>query len=155
MIEKFTSWIKSVFQQLIGINDTPHRKAGGLALGVFLGIFPGVGPLAALALSWLLRLNKAAALLGSVLTNTWFTVVTFALATQVGAFLVGKDKESLRQSWQHILKDFHWQKFFSPELREVVYPVALGFVVVSFGFAVVVYVLAYGFFTIQNKKRNI
>ena len=35
-----------IHHQLLEINDTPYRKAVGLGLGVFLGIFPhSLGPL--------------------------------------------------------------------------------------------------------------
>ena len=154
LIEKIKSFIKSQYKQLVGINDTPHRKAMGLAIGVFLGVFPGLGPAAAVLLAWIFRANKAAAFLGGLVTNTWMSFVTLALAIQVGSGIVGKNHEELKKSWRDIVKDFHWDKIFNPSLWKVVFPILVGFVVVSFCIAVVVYILSYFILSFWDKKRE-
>ena len=109
MTEKFKIWFKGIWHQFIGIEDTPFRKAAGLGLGVFLGIFPGAGPLAALVLSSILHVNRAAALVGSLLTNTWISIVTFVLAIKVGSFVTGTNWQDIYLECQSLLKDFHWK----------------------------------------------
>jgi len=69
-MNKFRGFFQLLYLKLIKINDTPQKIAFGFGLGVFSGIFPGTGPLAALFLALILRANRASALLGSLLTNT-------------------------------------------------------------------------------------
>lgn len=44
---------RSIYLKLFQINDTPQRIALGVGLGVFTGIIPGAGPIAALFLAML------------------------------------------------------------------------------------------------------
>ncbi len=152
MLERFKKWLKSLYHQLVEINDTPHRKAMGLALGVFLGIFPGAGPVAALLFAILSRVNRAAALLGSVLTNTWLSIVTLGLAIQVGTWLTGEDGRQIQSSWNGLISDFSWQKLTQGSIIHAVYCALLGFVLISFGIAVVVYFAA--LFILRKYKEN-
>ncbi|PIR13657.1 MAG: hypothetical protein COV50_05635, partial [Flavobacteriales bacterium CG11_big_fil_rev_8_21_14_0_20_35_7] len=62
------------------MNDTPQRIALGLGLGSALGMLPGTGPLAALFLAVVFKVNRASAFLGSLATNIWLSLVTFLLA---------------------------------------------------------------------------
>ena len=123
----------------------------GFGIGVFLGIFPGVGPLAAIFASIILRVNRAAALIGSLLTNTWMTVTTFALASKVGSWIVGVDKDQSREAWNHLIKNFYWRKLFDHELLEIIYPLLMGFVVVSFLLGVCAYGTIYILLTFGSK----
>jgi uncharacterized protein (DUF2062 family) len=59
-----------------------------MGLGVFTGILPGTGPLAALFLAFIFRANRASALLGSIATNTWFSFFTLVLAFKIGFVLI-------------------------------------------------------------------
>jgi uncharacterized protein (DUF2062 family) len=95
---KISHFFRLLYIKLFKINDSPQRIALGLGLGVFLGIIPGTGPLAALFLALLFRVNRASALLGSLLTNTWLSIVTFLLAIKVGSFI-------MRLNWQSVYAD--------------------------------------------------
>ena len=77
MINKIREYLRLILAKLFNINDTPHKIALGLGLGVFAGILPGTGPIAAIFLALAFRANRASALLGSLLTNTWLSLVTF------------------------------------------------------------------------------
>lgn len=59
---------KRLYKRLVRLHGTPERVAGGVALGVFLGVAPtfGLGLVLAAGLSAWLRLNMAAAMLGSL-----------------------------------------------------------------------------------------
>ena len=74
MLKKIPGFI---FDKLFKINDSAEKIALGVGLEVFSGLMPGTGPTAALFLAFIFRANRAAALLGSMLTNTWLSVVTF------------------------------------------------------------------------------
>jgi len=145
MHQKIRKWFQFAYHQLVEINDTPHRKALGLGLGVFLGIFPGVGPIASLIGAYILRVNRAAALLGSLLTNTWFTIVTFALALKIGAWLSHGDKEKMQLAWQDLWKDFHWGKLNDEYIVRIFLAILAGFALISFSIGLIVYIVTFYF----------
>lgn len=151
MNERVKKWLKDIYHKLIGIEDTPHRKAGGLGLGVFLGVLPGVGPIAALIGATLLRLNKAAALIGSVATNTWLSVVTLALAIKVGFWLIGGQDDPRRETIESLMKDFNWRKLWDRDTLEAMYPLFLGYLIVSLCLGLCVYGITY--FILLRRER--
>ncbi|HEX7125562.1 MAG TPA: DUF2062 domain-containing protein, partial [Thermodesulfobacteriota bacterium] len=57
--------LRYYYLRLVRIDDSPEKIGGGVALGVFLGIFPtfGLGLLLAVALAHRVHVNRAAALL--------------------------------------------------------------------------------------------
>lgn len=84
----FLRTFKYLYLKLFRTNDTPQRIAFGLGIGVFLGIMPGAGPLAALIAATFLRANRAAAIAGAFLTNTWTSFLIFILSVKVGAGII-------------------------------------------------------------------
>ena len=121
-INRVSQFFKLLYIKLFKINDSPQRIALGFGLGVFLGIIPGTGPLAALFLALLFRVNRASALLGSLLTNTWLSIVTFLLAIKVGSAIMHLDWQVVRQGWMLL-------------------PVILGYFIVSFSLGILVYLV--------------
>ena len=152
MIDQIKKWFRGIYHQLVGINDTPQRKALGLGIGVFLGIFPGMGPIAALVAAFIFKVNRAAALLGSVLTNTWFSLVTLGLAVEIGSRILGEDGKHIKEVWNNLFKDFHWQKLTESQGREALLAILAGFVIVAFAIGVVVYLAAL-FILLEREKR--
>lgn len=136
------------------MNDTPFRIAFGFSIGAFMGILPGTGPLAALALAALFRMNKAAALLGGLLTNTWLSWVTLLFAIKTGAFIYGIEWQDLYKIWENILKDFHWNQLLSAGIWSFLMPVATGYLVLSLLFGLAVFLISLTILTIFHKKRN-
>lgn len=94
--------LRDVLKKLAGIDDGPHAIALGLGIGLFLGVLPGTGPTAAIAVTWLFRGNKPATLVGSLGVNTWINVVAFPLALALGSGLWGIDSEVLVQAWKEL-----------------------------------------------------
>ncbi len=73
---------------LLHIEDTPQRTAAAFALGVFFGFSPFLGfhTLLAVALAFLLNLNRVAALLGVYSNLPWIIAPYYAFVTMfVGA----------------------------------------------------------------------
>ncbi|MDD5109551.1 MAG: DUF2062 domain-containing protein, partial [Candidatus Omnitrophica bacterium] len=60
----FNKILNFLFSKLFKINDTAGKIALGVGLGVFSGLMPATGPLAALFLAFIFKANRAAALLG-------------------------------------------------------------------------------------------
>jgi hypothetical protein len=125
------------YLKLFRINDSPERVALGLGVGVAVGLFPGTGPLAALFLAFVFRLNRAAALLGSLASNTWLSIVAFLLSIKVGALIMGLNWQEVRQ--QPILK--------------VILPVLLGYFVVAFCLGLVVYLITLAILKLKPRYK--
>lgn len=142
MITKIKAFFRVVFRKLVRMDGSPHKIAGGLALGVFLGILPGVGPVASLVLAALLHLNKAAAFLGSILTNTWFSVVTFVAAVKLGSWATGTDWHATYRQIKELMGHFHWRDLGDASVEEILKPVLVGYAMVGLASGVVVYVVA-------------
>ncbi|MDP3042185.1 MAG: DUF2062 domain-containing protein [Candidatus Omnitrophota bacterium] len=127
----FKKIINFIFAKLFKINDSAGKVALGVGLGVFSGLLPGTGPAAALLLALVFRANRAAALLGSLLTNTWLSLVTFILAIKVGSVILKMNGRLVQQQAQELLKNFGWAKFFRVSFLEVFLPVMVGYLVIG------------------------
>ena len=124
---KISRILNLLYAKVFQINDTPQKIALGLGLGVFSGILPGTGPLASLFLAFVFRVNRASALLGSLLTNTWLSIVTFVLAVKVGSAILRVDWRQLQQDWISNLKGLHWLGLFKASVLKIIFPVMLGY----------------------------
>ena len=133
-------FFKYLYLKLFRINDSPQKISLGFGLGVFLGVFPGVGPIAAFVLSFLFRVNRAAAVLGSLITNTWISIVTFALAVKVGSALFGLDWNVVQEEWSILVKNFSAKNLF--EFRDEAAAVMAGYILVSLAIGVAAYLAA-------------
>ena len=83
LIDRIRRTGRFLYLKLFRINDTPLKIALGFGLGVFLGVMPGVGPVVALLLAFIFRINRASALLGSLLFNTWSGIISLLLAIEI------------------------------------------------------------------------
>ena len=143
---------KTLYEKLFKINDTPQKIALGMGLGAFSGIFPGMGPLAALFLAFALRVNRASALLGCLLTNTWLSLVTFILAIQAGSAILGVSWQQAHQDWNYVLKDFSWQHLLKFSALKLIFPVILGYILIGITVGVLTYFVT--LIIISTKKRK-
>jgi uncharacterized protein (DUF2062 family) len=151
--EKIKRFFKRIFEELVLINDTPQRIAFGFAIGAFMGILPGTGPVAAIAVATLFKVNKAAAFLGGLLTNTWLSFMTLILAIKIGAVLFGFQWQTLRNIWTNLIKDFHWNLLLSRETLKFIIPVAAGFLIISLLFGLIIYLISLAVLTIYHKIK--
>lgn len=146
--------MKKLLDKLFKINDSPQRIALGLGLGVFLGIMPGTGPIAALFLAGFLRLNRASALLGSLATNTWLSFVTFLLSLKVGSFIMGLNWQEVNNHWKVFLKNFHWLDLFKASILKAILPVIVGYIIVAFCLGLMVYLISIVILTQIKDAKN-
>jgi hypothetical protein len=143
----------SLYIKLFKINDSPQRIALGLGLGVFSGIFPGTGPIASLFLAFLFRANRASALIGSLLTNTWLSVLIFILSVKAGSVIFGIRWQQLRQDWNYLLINFNWRNLFKLSALKVILPVFIGYFVIALAIGLLVYLITLPVI-IQARKRR-
>ncbi len=153
---RFFRLLRYLYLRLFRINDAPHKIAIGFGIGVFLGIMPGMGPVAALVIATLSRTNRAAALLGVILTNTWLSFLIFVLSVKTGALMMGLQWQTLLQQWRALLHDFHWNSLFQVSVLHTVAPIALGYFVWSALLAIGAYLVCYAAlraYRAQKKRR--
>lgn len=146
-------FLKLIYLKLFRIHDTPQRIALGAGVGVFLGIIPATGPIAAVFMAFLLRLNRAAALLGSLLTNTWLSILTFFLSIKIGASIMRVDGGDLQMNWAQFLKGFKVITLFNLATLKIILPVIIGYFVIGFFLGLIVYLVAL-IITTQIKHEN-
>lgn len=145
--------IKTVYEKVFKINDSPQKIALGLSLGVFAGIFPGTGPLAAIFLALVFKANRATALFGSVITNTWISLVTLLLAIKAGALVFGIQWQALYETWKTLLGEFKWKLLFESSVLKIILPVAIGYILIAFIFGLLTYLLTLLILLVARKNK--
>jgi uncharacterized protein len=90
MIHLTRSLIRRWLSALLHIQDTPQRTAAAFALGVFFGFSPflGLHTIMAVALAFLLNLNRVAVLLGVYSNLPWIIGAYYASTTVLGATIL-------------------------------------------------------------------
>lgn len=145
-MNKFKNFLKNFFL----IDDSPHKVAGGVAVGIFMGIVPGEGLLSTLLFAYILRFNRLSALTALVAVNMWMTLIVLPLAAITGGFLFGVSSQSLINTFQNTYT-LGWNYFFSKIiLFELILPLMIGFVIVALIIALSFYLLVY--FLLKYKK---
>ncbi len=149
----FKKIIFFLFAKLFKINDTPQKVALGVGLGVFAGLIPGTGPIAALFMAFVFRANRAAALFGSMFTNTWLSLATFILAIKAGSLVLKVDWQKVQQQAQVLSRDFSWAKLFKLSFLDVLLPVFTGYLIIGLFLGTLCYLIT--LFVIRiNSRRN-
>ena len=84
--------------RVLHIDDTPHRIALGLAIGVFITWTPTIGfqMLLTVALAWLLRANKAVGVPFVWISNPFTLLPIYGPNYLVGCWVLGQDALSLK-----------------------------------------------------------
>ena len=91
MIQLTKDAIARWLERLLHTHDTPRRTAAAFALGVLVGFSPllGLHTVICLVVAFALDLNRVAVLLGAYSNLPWFVGPYYAVATIVGAELLG------------------------------------------------------------------
>lgn len=148
-------FFKLVYLKLFRINDTPQKIAMGLGLGVFLGVMPGTGPLAALLFAFILNINRASALLGSILTNTWLSIPTFLLSIKIGAAILGLNYADIYKEWTALVSNFRLATLFKLSIYKVILPIMVGYLIVSLFIGILAYLAVLILIKVIRHKRAI
>lgn len=145
------NFFRQIFIKLFRINDTPQKIALGFGIGVFLGIIPGTGPIAALIVASFLHINRAAAILGSLLANTWTSILTILLSIKLGSAIMRLNWQEVYKGWLILLNNFHWVDLFKVSILKIILPVLIGYFVIAFCLGILVYLI---FFLLLTIKRH-
>ncbi|MBN1913486.1 MAG: DUF2062 domain-containing protein [Candidatus Omnitrophica bacterium] len=153
-MKKIAQFFKALFLRLFRIDDTPQKIACGFGLGVFMGIFPVTGPLAALFFSWLFRINRASALLGSLLTNTWLSVLTFAVSVKISSFIFKKEAGRSFWQWAEFLRRLKLKDLFNLSVLKFLLEVILGYLLLAFFTGFLVYLVSLLIIKLRRKTKR-
>lgn len=93
LLQRFGRLAKLIYVLLVRIDATPRQVAVGFAVGVVLGVFPsfGLGVPAAVLLSLVFRINKAATLVGVFIMNPLTLVPIWTMSAFIGGLITGAD----------------------------------------------------------------
>ena len=116
----------------------PERVARGFAVGLFIGMLPGTGLVAALVVAFICRLHKPAVILGALVNNPWTTPLFYFASYQLGKHITGFESHFAWQGW-HSLRDVAWWA----EALRMVWPTALGTCILGAVLALAGYASAY------------
>lgn len=152
MFKKTINLLKVKIQALSRLNDSIQRICLGLGLGVTLGIIPGTGPFAAIALALLLRLNSISALIASIVSNTWLSFIALPLAIKLGAKILSLNQTELYQDWLSVIKDFCWLSLAKLSIYKLLFPILLGYLVLGLGLGITVYLSSWFILSYVRKR---
>lgn len=94
---KFKRRARYHYLKILRIDDPPERIARGAAIGVLMGVLPtfGLGAFMAIGVAFVLRANKAAAVLGSFIVNPLTAPFFWTLSIVIGSLILGEDYSSI------------------------------------------------------------
>jgi uncharacterized protein len=151
---KIARFFRFLYIKLFRINDSPQRIALGFGLGVCLGIFPGTGPVAALTLAFVFKVNRASALLGALITNTWVSFITLLLAIKSGSGILGIEWQEVYNNWIYLLGNFSWRDLFKFSALKIILPVIAGYAVIGLLLGIMAYAVMLIIILRSKHKRN-
>jgi uncharacterized protein len=146
MIHASRAAIRKGLDGLLHIHDTPERTAIAFALGVFIGFSPPLGlhTVLALALAFVLNLNRVAVLLGAYTNLPWVLGPYYTVTTALGARLLGtRLPPRFGRHLHELFRISLWNSEFWQRLVELLRPLLWPYIVGSTIGAAVLAVLAY------------
>jgi uncharacterized protein len=131
--------IRTLFKQLLHLDESPHRTALAFAVGVFIAFSPtyGLHTLSAIVTSWAFRLNFIALMAGTLINNPW-TLVPILGATFWTGFQVMAMPDIAPLDWS----DLSLTSVYV-HIRPYAVPFFLGGLVLSMIGSIIAYPLAY------------
>lgn len=134
--------------RVLSLNDTPHRIALGVAIGIFVTWTPTIGAQMALtvALCLLLRANKFVGVPFVWISNPATIVPIYGPNYVVGCWLLGegyKGMEALREAMSLTGGLLEWLGRFWWATRDIIVPLWLGSLIVGLVLGVISYVAIY------------
>jgi len=119
--------LRRTLEQLLRLEDTPHRIALAFGLGIVIAFSPllGLHTVIALGIAFAFRLSRAAILIGCYVNNPWTIAPLYLAGTLVGCALLGVSTEGLATiEW-----DRHGMAFYTDvlaHLRPYLWPFLVG-----------------------------
>jgi len=142
-MKHFVDFIRRHWHRLIQLHDTPHRIAGGTAVGVFFGFTPffGFKTLLAILSAWGFRCSRVAAAVGVTLHDVMIPLMPVLLLQEygIGYWLLNSPHAwPAKMKISHLKVDhwLHWKAF-----HEVIWPTFVGSLVIGLPVAAISFYL--------------
>jgi uncharacterized protein (DUF2062 family) len=149
---RWVRWKRSIqllYLRLIRLKGQPREVAGGMAIGVFVGMTPTV-PLhtvLAVSIAYLLKKSKLAAAVGVWISNPFLLPLVYFLDYKVGRTIIGKSVSLAAPSHfsiSHLIK-LGW---------EISYPMFIGGVIIGLLFAIPSYFITKQLIILYREKKG-
>ena len=104
------SRVLGALKALLQVDETPHRIALSFGIGVFISFSPvyGFHTAMALGLAFLLRLSRAAMVVGAWVNNPWTALPAYGAGTLLGCFLLGVEPRGRFELEWEALRPYLW-----------------------------------------------
>lgn len=159
MIRATRAMMRRWLEALLHIDDTPERTAAAYALGIFFGFSPFLGfhTILALALAFLLNLNRVAVLLGVYSNLPWIIGPYYTFATMMGAVLTRTRlppgfRQRLIDLFELSFTDGTFWRRVGSLLQPLLWPYTIGSLIASVALAFAAYPLALAF--VRSRRRR-
>ena len=162
MIHLTKDLIRRWLDTLLHVADTPERTAAAFAMGVFFGFSPLLGfhTVLAILVAFLFNLNRVAALLGVYSNLPWIIAPYYAIATMIGAKIIGRaPPQGFRAELAGLfeMSVFHgefWHRLITI-LKPLLWPYTVGSLLGAIVMAAIAYPLALAFVTSRRRLHDI
>jgi len=107
-IVRVKRWLRLHYLRVLRMDDPPEKIARGAAIGVCMGILPtfGIGGFIAFGIAFLLKANKAAAVIGSFIMNPVTSAFFWSMSMVVGSLV-------LHENYNHMISKFKGESLLS------------------------------------------
>lgn len=161
LYRRLKEWVLTLWDKLLAVEDAPHAIAGGVAIGVLLGFTPffGLKTVLALALAWVLRCSRVAAVIAVTLHDVTLPFSPFLMRWE---YEMGRRMTStlhhpppdhihlsMLMKWEHWREWFHWRT-----IEAALIPLFLGSLVIAIPAAVISFFVIYRLLTQARKKHG-
>ena len=140
--------LRSLFRQILHLDETPHRTALAFAIGVFIGFSPAYGLHMVMVgfCAWAFGWNVVALLAGAFLNNPWTLIPILGGTYWTGATLLG----------MHDFPTFDWSDLSFTGIYHQVAPYAWPFVLGGMVLSIIGGLLAYpiAYFLLVKYRRS-
>ena len=162
MIHLTRGLIRRWLDALLHIDDTPERTAAAFALGVFFGFSPflGLHTLLGILFAFLLNLNRVSVLLGVYSNLPWMLGPYYAVATMLGARIIG---QRIPRGFRIQLRDLFELSLFQGDfwhrlvvvMKPLLWPYTVGSIISALLLSAAAYQLALAFVVSRRRLRDI
>jgi len=154
-MKRLLAFLRLYWHRLVQLHDTPHRIAGGAAIGVFFGFTPlfGFKTLLGILVAWGFRCSRIAAAIGVTLHDVVIPLMPMLLRAEygVGYWLLHSHHwpRKFRVDDLNVHEWLHWKV-----LHQVIWPTFLGSVVIGIPLSALVFFLALRVVSRHQAKRR-
>ncbi|MEI7958963.1 MAG: DUF2062 domain-containing protein [Verrucomicrobiota bacterium] len=154
-MKRLLAFLRLHWHRLVQLHDTPHRIAGGTAIGVFFGFTPlfGVKTLLGILVAWGFRCSRIAAAIGVTLHDVIIPLMPVLLRAEygVGYWLLNGHHwpQKFRVDHLRVHEWLHWKV-----LHQVIWPTFLGSVVIGIPLAGLVFYVTLRIVLRHQAKRR-